>query len=72
MGTVKSTALCQRFFSRLRDRGRRCVGLRPTPKIPAVREQNLWYPGYANTFLVRNVSRALVDKSNVQYAGTTL
>ena len=26
--------------------GRRCVGLRPTPKIPAVREKNLWYPGY--------------------------
>ena len=25
--------------------GRRCVGLRPTPKIPAVREKNLWYPG---------------------------
>ena len=26
--------------------GRRCVGLRPTPKIPAAREKNLWYPGY--------------------------
>jgi len=25
--------------------GRRCVGLRPTPKIPAAREKNLWYPG---------------------------
>ena len=23
---------------------RRCVGLRPTPKIPAAREKNLWYP----------------------------
>ena len=25
--------------------GRRCVGLRPTPKISATREKNLWYPG---------------------------
>ena len=25
--------------------GRRRVGLRPTPKIPAAREKNLWYPG---------------------------
>ena len=24
---------------------RRCVGLQPTPKIPAAREKNLWYPG---------------------------
>jgi len=24
---------------------RRRVGLRPTPKIPAAREKNLWYPG---------------------------
>ena len=23
----------------------RCVGLQPTPKIPAAREKNLWYPG---------------------------
>ena len=22
------------------------IGLRPTPKIPAAREKNLWYPGY--------------------------
>ena len=26
--------------------GRRRVGLRPTPKLPAAREKNLWYPGY--------------------------
>ena len=26
--------------------GRRCVGLRPTPKIPTAREKNLWYPAY--------------------------
>ena len=26
--------------------GRRCVGLQPTPKIPAAREKNLWHPGY--------------------------
>ena len=26
--------------------GQRRVGLRPTPKIPAAREKNLWYPGY--------------------------
>ena len=26
--------------------GRRCVGLRPTPKIPAPSENNLWYPAY--------------------------
>ena len=25
--------------------GRRCVGLQPTPKIPAAGEKNLWYPG---------------------------
>ena len=25
-----------------------CVGLRPAPKIPAVREKSLWYPGYLN------------------------
>ena len=25
--------------------GRRCVGLRPTPKISSAREKNLWYPG---------------------------
>ena len=25
--------------------GRRRVGLRPTPKLPAAREKNLWYPG---------------------------
>ena len=38
------------FFSRLRllvasAYGRRCVGLRPTPKISSAREKNLWYPG---------------------------
>ena len=26
--------------------GQGCVGLRPTPKIPVVREKSLWYPGY--------------------------
>ena len=26
--------------------GQRCVGLRPTPKIPTARKKNLWYPGY--------------------------
>ena len=26
--------------------GRRCVGLRQTPKIHAARKKNLWYPGY--------------------------
>ena len=26
----------------------RGFGLRPTPKIPAVREKSLWYPGYLN------------------------
>ena len=31
----------------LRARGfSRGLGLRPTPKIPAAREKNLWYPGY--------------------------
>ena len=29
---------------------RRRVGLRPTPKIPAAREKNLWYPGYGRPF----------------------
>ena len=27
--------------------GRRCVGLQPTPEIPAAREKNLWYPGWS-------------------------
>ena len=25
--------------------GGRCVGLRPTPKIPVAHEKKLWYPG---------------------------
>ena len=29
--------------------GRRCVSLRPTPKGPAAREENLWYPGYCSS-----------------------
>ena len=29
--------------------GRRRVGLRPTPKLPAAREKNPWYPGYRGT-----------------------
>ena len=28
----------------------RSFGLRPTPKIPAAREKNLWYPGYGRPF----------------------
>ena len=40
-----------RYKAPLRARGfsrgfARCFGLRPTPKIPAGREKNLWYPGY--------------------------
>ena len=31
--------------------GRRRVGLRPTPKLPAAREKNLWYPGYVRQVL---------------------
>ena len=30
--------------------GRRCVGLRPTPKISAARAKNLWYPGAIKNF----------------------
>ena len=30
------------------------VGLRPTPKIPAAREKNLWYPGYRTQFSQMN------------------
>ena len=37
---MKSTAPCQRFFS----------WLPPTPKIPAAREKNLWYPGFSEVF----------------------
>ena len=33
--------------------GRRRVGLRPTPKIPATREKNLWYP-QGNSRVVRS------------------
>ena len=32
---------------------RRCVGLRPTPKIPAACEKNLWYQGTAVQWLQR-------------------
>ena len=33
---------------------RSCVGLRPTPKIPAAREKNLWYPEYRTQFFQMN------------------
>ena len=37
--------------------GRRCVGLRSTPKlIPAAREKNLWYPGYMKVGTATKVS----------------
>ena len=39
--SVKSSPLVASAY------GRRCVGLRPTLKIPAAREKNLWYPGYS-------------------------
>ena len=32
------------------------VGLRPTPKIPAAREKNLWYPGILDLAYLRNVT----------------
>ena len=38
------SGFCQVFLV-TRAYGQRCVGLRPTPKIPAVRGKNLWYPG---------------------------
>ena len=41
--TIKTYPGCQRLVASAY--GRRCVGLRPTPKIPAAREKNLWYPG---------------------------
>ena len=37
--------------------GRRGVGLRPTPKIPAAREKKLWYPGYFNSQLPRKTNK---------------
>ena len=37
------SGFCQVFASAY---GRGCVRLRPTPKIPAARKKNLWYPGY--------------------------
>ena len=37
---IRKFTLGARDFS-----SRRRVGLRPTPKIPAAREKNLWYPG---------------------------
>ena len=36
--------------------GRRCVGLRSTPKIPAAREKYLWYPGYMKVRIATKVS----------------
>ena len=50
MGTVNSTALYQRFFLPASPLvasayDQRCVVLQPTPKIPAARKKNLWYPG---------------------------
>ena len=53
-GTVKSTAQCQRFFSRLRQHG----------KFPAAREKNLWYPGYDQVALFSdfNHSFELLDQ----------
>ena len=43
---VESYPGCQRRSSLVASPyGRSCVGLRPTPKIPAAREKNLWYPG---------------------------
>ena len=38
------SGFCQVFIV-TRAYGQRCVGLRPTPKIAATREKNLWYPG---------------------------
>ena len=32
-----------------------CVGLRPTLKIPAAREQNLWYPRYVAVALLQKL-----------------
>ena len=44
--------------------GRRCVGLRPTPKIPAVREKSLWYPGYVSFFQISLQNSALKATHN--------
>ena len=47
--TVHITWVPETFLARLPlvalAYSRSCVGLRPTPKIPAAREKNLWYPG---------------------------
>ena len=47
-GTVKSTAQCQRFFSRLRQHR----------KFPAAREKNLWYPRYDHAALFSNFNHS--------------
>ena len=58
--SVKSSPLVASAY------GRRCVGLRPTPKIPTACEKNLWYPGYSpgrkflNTLWFRNRVRLRV------------
>ena len=36
-----------------------CVGLRPTPKIPAAREKNLWYPARVPYTVLQNESKNL-------------
>ena len=40
------SGFCQVFIvTRAKSFAARGFGLRPTPKIPAAREKNLWYPG---------------------------
>ena len=51
--SVKSSPLAASAY------GRRCVSLRPTAKIPAAREKNLWYPGY--------VSMGCVNQYNIKF-----
>ena len=41
-----------------------CVGLQPTPKIPAAREKNLWYPGYLGNYSKPNHSQILIKHQN--------
>ena len=43
-----------RGFSRVRREFSRGFAFGQTPKIPAAREKNLWYPGYSNCDMLSN------------------
>ena len=71
MGTVKSTAPCQRFFSRLRllvaspARGFACSWLRPTAEDVSAFGQHRKFPPHARKISGTQGSKELVIKANL-------